>query len=75
MERALIAQYEVDMAEVLKDVSEQTMEIAVALAELPLEIRGFGPVKAEAEAKAARRREELLAAFRAGGWPEAQAAE
>ncbi|MGR3513676.1 MAG: indolepyruvate ferredoxin oxidoreductase family protein [Paracoccaceae bacterium] len=65
MERRLIRQYEKDMAEVLK-APEQHRDAARALAELPLQIRGFGPVKhANAEA-AAKRRDELLAAFRAG---------
>ena len=76
MERRLIADYEADMAEVLAGVGPQTLDLAVALAELPLAIRGFGPVKAAAAEAAARRRAELLAAFRAGGAPPlAQAAE
>ncbi|WGT51793.1 indolepyruvate ferredoxin oxidoreductase family protein [Thioclava nitratireducens] len=75
MERALIKQYEADMAEVLPKVTRDTMEIARELAELPLTIRGFGPVKAQAEKMAAKRREELLAAFRAGGAPQKMAAE
>ena len=71
MERRLIKQYEKDMGEVLK-APDRHVEAAKALAELPLQIRGFGPVKhANAEA-AAKRREELLAAFRAGdAMPEA----
>ncbi|MPQ95002.1 indolepyruvate ferredoxin oxidoreductase family protein [Thioclava sp. JE_KL1] len=75
MERALIKQYEADMAEVLPKVTPATMEIARELAELPLTIRGFGPVKAQAEQMAAKRREELLAVFRAGGTPQKMAAE
>ncbi len=75
MERALIRQYEADMKEVLPKVTPATLDIAVALAALPLDIRGFGPVKASNEAKAAKRREELLAAFRQGGPDMAQAAE
>ncbi|OOY13503.1 indolepyruvate ferredoxin oxidoreductase [Thioclava marina] len=75
MERALIRQYEADMAEVLPKVTPETLEIARELAELPLSIRGFGPVKAQAEHMAAKRREELLAAFREGGSPQALAAE
>jgi indolepyruvate ferredoxin oxidoreductase len=75
MERALITQYEADMAEVLAKVTPATMDVAVALAELPLSIRGFGPVKEANEAKAAKRREELLTAFRDGGKGMAQAAE
>jgi indolepyruvate ferredoxin oxidoreductase len=67
MERALIAQYEADMAEILPGVTPQTLDIAVELAELPLSVRGFGPVKMANETAAAKRREELLATFRAGG--------
>ncbi len=75
MERGLIRQYEADMAEVLPKLSPETRDAAVALAELPLSIRGFGPVKAANEGKAAKRREELLATIRAGGAPLKQAAE
>ena len=75
MERALIKQFETDMAQVLAGVSAATKDVSVALAKLPLEIRGFGPVKIANEAKAAKRREELLAAFRQGGPDLARAAE
>jgi indolepyruvate ferredoxin oxidoreductase len=75
MERALIKQYEADMAEVLPKLTDDTREAIIALAELPLQIRGFGPVKQAAEAKAAKRREELLSVIRSGGRPLAQAAE
>lgn len=63
MERALIVQYEADMDEVLQ--LGRTDEPATALARLPLDIRGFGPVKMANAAKAAKRREELLAVLRA----------
>jgi indolepyruvate ferredoxin oxidoreductase len=75
MERALIKQFEADMNAVLPKVTPETVDIAVALASLPLDIRGFGPVKTANEAKAAKRREELLAAFRQGGPDLAKAAE
>ncbi|MEL6884791.1 MAG: indolepyruvate ferredoxin oxidoreductase family protein [Pseudomonadota bacterium] len=75
MERALIKQYERDLAEVLPKHAAATHDAIVALAELPLQIRGFGPVKQANEAKAAKRREELLALIRAGGPDQAQAAE
>lgn len=75
MERALIKQYEADMTEVLPKLTDQTRDAIVALAELPLQIRGFGPVKQANEAKAAKRREELLAVIRAGGTATAKAAE
>jgi len=74
-ERALIREYEADMAEILDAVTPETMDAVVALAELPLTIRGFGPVKQEAEQKAALRREELRAAIRAGGAGLSRAAE
>ncbi|WP_158964029.1 indolepyruvate ferredoxin oxidoreductase family protein [Chachezhania sediminis] len=75
MERALIDQYEKDMADILPKVTPNTRDIVVALAALPLDIRGYGPVKMANEAKAAKRREELLAAFRSGGNDMARAAE
>ncbi|WP_377505961.1 indolepyruvate ferredoxin oxidoreductase family protein [Octadecabacter sp. R77987] len=71
MERALITQYEADMAEVLKILRPDTRDAAIALAQLPLQIKGFGPVKAKAAQAAAKRREELLAVLRA---PETRAA-
>ncbi|QEW19853.1 indolepyruvate ferredoxin oxidoreductase [Marinibacterium anthonyi] len=75
MERALIAQYEADMADVLPVLTPATRDAVVALARLPLDIRGFGPVKMANEAKAAKRREELLVSIRAGGPDLASAAE
>jgi len=71
MERALIAQYEGDMAEVLATLRPNTRDAAIALAALPLQIKGFGPVKAKAAQAAAKRRAELLAVLRA---PETRAA-
>ena len=75
MERALIKQYEADMKKVLAELKPETMDAAVALARLPLDIRGFGPVKMANEAKAAKRREEILSALRDGGTPLSKAAE
>jgi indolepyruvate ferredoxin oxidoreductase len=45
------------------------------MAELPLQIRGFGPVKIKNEAQAAKRREELLSVIASGGAPMLKAAE
>ena len=64
MERALIKQYEADIAEILTIVRPDTRDAAVALAALPLDIHGFGPVKEANARKAAKRREELLAVLR-----------
>ncbi|WP_071673298.1 indolepyruvate ferredoxin oxidoreductase family protein [Nioella nitratireducens] len=75
MERALIKQYERDMAEILGAVTLETRQVALHLAELPRQIRGYGPVKEASVAAAEKRREELLAAFRSGGAPIATAAE
>ena len=74
MERALIAEYEADMAEVLAGLTPERLAVARELAELPLTIRGFGPVKEANAKKAAARRAELLAAFRAGGTPQPKVA-
>ncbi len=75
MERALIKQFEADMRDVLPKLDENTRDAIVALAALPLQIRGFGPVKEANEAQAAKRREELLSVIRSGGAPLAKAAE
>jgi len=64
MERALILEYERDLEEVRSLVRVDTMDAACALAKLPLDIRGFGPVKMQNAQKAAKRREELLAVLR-----------
>ncbi|MBB5516570.1 indolepyruvate ferredoxin oxidoreductase [Rubricella aquisinus] len=75
MERALIAEFEADMEEILSALTPDRQDAATARALLPLQIRGFGHVKeANAEA-AAKRRVEIMDAFRAGGTPTAQAAE
>lgn len=75
MERALIKQYESDMKQWLPKANADTLEPLIALAELPLQIRGFGPVKLESETKAAKRREELLIALKQAGTPLKNAAE
>jgi indolepyruvate ferredoxin oxidoreductase len=74
-ERAAIAVYEADMAEVLAGVTPATLDLAVGLADLPLQLRGFGPVKAANAEKIAKRRDQMLKAFRAGGTALQQAAE
>jgi indolepyruvate ferredoxin oxidoreductase len=67
MERALIAQYEADLETLLPLLSPATESAFKELAELPLTIRGYGPVKEANAAKAAKRRDELIAIIRAGG--------
>ncbi len=67
VERALIRQYEADMIRVLPLVDADTLDAVVALAELPLQIKGFGPVKAANLGTAEKRRAELLAVIETGG--------
>ena len=75
MERALIKQYEDDFAKLpdAGDLTGDRLDAAVALAELPMQINGFGPVKQANEQKAAKRREELLAVLNAGSGARAAA--
>jgi indolepyruvate ferredoxin oxidoreductase len=75
MERALITEFEKDVKEVLPLVTPATQDLVKALFELPMQIRGFGPVKQQYAATVAKRREELLAAIRSGGAVQAAAAE
>jgi indolepyruvate ferredoxin oxidoreductase len=63
MERALIREYERLIPQLLNGLTPANHAIAVELAELPLSIRGFGPVKHRNAEAAAKRRAELLAAF------------
>jgi indolepyruvate ferredoxin oxidoreductase len=73
-ERALIDRYAGDLRTVMAGLTAANFDTAVALAELPDQIRGFGPVKDANRAKAAVRRAELLAQF-ARPAPVAMAAE
>jgi indolepyruvate ferredoxin oxidoreductase len=75
MERALIREYEADIARLIENGTPENLDAAVALAELPLSIRGFGPVKQANAETAAKRRAEILATFAAGPAPVRTAAE
>jgi len=63
-ERALIVQYEGDIAELLEQLSFLRLPQAVEIASLPDRIRGFGHIKARNMREAAAERERLLAAWR-----------
>jgi indolepyruvate ferredoxin oxidoreductase len=65
MERALIEEYEQTMLGVLDTLSPANHATAVALARLPLTIRGFGHIKEANAKKAAVERQRLLQAFKA----------
>ncbi|MBV1868525.1 MAG: indolepyruvate ferredoxin oxidoreductase family protein [Marinosulfonomonas sp.] len=75
MERGLIRMYERDIAKLLDGTGADNPDAAIALAELPLKIRGFGPVKEASYATAMKRRDELLTALEAGEAPLGKAAE
>ena len=68
-ERALIAQFEADVNELLETLSFDRLPLAIQLATLPDQIRGFGHVKARNMAHVAERREALLAQWRASPTP------
>jgi indolepyruvate ferredoxin oxidoreductase len=60
MERALIEQYVGDLRSALAALRPDTLDVAVAIAQLPDMIRGFGPVKEANRMKAAEQRRALL---------------
>ncbi|MGD8324573.1 MAG: indolepyruvate ferredoxin oxidoreductase family protein, partial [Gammaproteobacteria bacterium] len=61
LERRLIADYESLLDRFAKELTKERLETAVALAELPESIRGFGPIKSASVEVADARRAELLA--------------
>ncbi|MCL5777877.1 indolepyruvate ferredoxin oxidoreductase family protein [Limibaculum sp. FT325] len=75
-ERRAIRDYAKLMGEVMAGLTPENAETAIALARLPLKVRGFGHVKQAAAARAAEEQAALMAQFRSGGpAPMAQAAE
>jgi indolepyruvate ferredoxin oxidoreductase len=67
LERALIADYERLVAELIERLAAGNHALAVELASLPETIRGYGHVKERNVAAAKARESELLAAWRAAG--------
>ncbi|MEM9330855.1 MAG: indolepyruvate ferredoxin oxidoreductase family protein [Pseudomonadota bacterium] len=63
MERALISDYQTTIRELLPRLEDRNRQFATALARLPDEIRGFGPVKELAVKKAKDKKADLLAQF------------
>lgn len=64
MERRLITEYETVIGEILANLSTQNYDIAIALAELPETIRGFGHVKERHVGIAKQQEATLLDRFR-----------
>ncbi len=69
MERALIAQYREDIERILAGLNADNHALALEIARLPEQIRGFGHVKERHFKAAQSRREQLLAQ-----WPHPVAA-
>jgi indolepyruvate ferredoxin oxidoreductase len=63
LERALIEQFEKNVTVLLDHLSLHNIELAIEIVNEYLEIRGFGPVKEEAAAKAQKVIEQKLAGF------------
>jgi indolepyruvate ferredoxin oxidoreductase len=64
-ERRLIAEYEADLAMILAD-PDRNPAAAIARARLPLDIRGFGPVKEASVRLAETRRTDMMADWTSG---------
>src|SRR4029079_14862534 len=60
-ERALIDEYEQVIEKLLAGLSRETLPLAVELASLPEQIRGYGHIKARSIAEARKKRDELFA--------------
>ena len=61
MERQLIADYEADLDRLLKDYTPERGALAVQIAQVPQQIRGFGHVKDAAVAAAKAEKAKLWA--------------
>lgn len=72
MERKMRDQYLDNMQRLLSELSEKNLDLAVAIAEIPDEIRGYGHVKEEAVSKAAAREAELWQHWPNGTLPRAK---
>lgn len=64
MERRLIAEYEATVKELLRALSADNLKLAVEIASIPEDIRGFGHVKMRHLKQAKARETELLWRFR-----------
>ncbi|MGH8737229.1 MAG: indolepyruvate ferredoxin oxidoreductase family protein [Burkholderiales bacterium] len=73
-ERALIDEYERTLDTLLAGLSAQNLGLAVQIASIPEEIRGYGHIKQESVDKARAKTDQLLAHYRAGGAEERAAA-
>ncbi|MGH7040157.1 MAG: DUF6537 domain-containing protein, partial [Stellaceae bacterium] len=75
MERRLIGEYESVLAETLAGLTPANHALALELAGLPLDIRGFGHIKEANRVRVKAREKELLARFRSPPASQVMAAE
>jgi indolepyruvate ferredoxin oxidoreductase len=69
MERALIGEYERTVETLIQGLTPQNHALAVQIASVPEEMRGFGYIKKRNVEVARKKRDELLAGFRAAKEP------
>ena len=62
-ERADISAFEDEVQRLCERVNPANIGLAIAIAKLPMDVRGFGPVKAKARDEVQKRREALWAKF------------
>jgi indolepyruvate ferredoxin oxidoreductase len=74
MERALIGEYEQTLERLLAGLTPQNHALAVEVAAIPDEMRGFGYIKKRTVEAARRKRDELLVRFGASAAPQRAAA-
>jgi indolepyruvate ferredoxin oxidoreductase len=73
-ERALIREYEETVERLLTRLTPQNHAVAVQIAALPEEIRGFGHIKARTLAATRQKRDQLLSDYETGAAPQRAAA-
>jgi indolepyruvate ferredoxin oxidoreductase len=73
-ERALIGEYEQAIEKVLGGLTRDNLALAVEIASLPEQIRGYGHVKAKSVTESRRKRDELFAQWPAAAASAARAA-
>lgn len=66
LDRALLAEYRELLKRIAIDLNDDNYAFAIELAELPADIRGYGPVREQAAQAAAEKRAHLLKAFETG---------
>ena len=65
LERALIVRYERVVERLVAELDERRFELALEVARVPSGVRGYGPIKRDAAARAAEREQRLLETWEA----------